>query len=335
MGTTAVPEPNCQKVQSQPVYMLTAMALSPSATSSNKVRRIIQYEVAQTNLPPIPSALTLPGPLNPADLNFPNSGPYYIDGKDAGGCGPNKPAIGTVTDVGQGSNTATQVATQSMNDVIAAVTGPPDRSGNYTGMDSCTPDVQNVQNTVNTEMSTVSGLNNLVHTIQHAATQTFNGNYTGLPNLGCDATLSALGKCTGTTSKVTVVNGDLTISGDSGGAGILLVTGTLTMNGNFSWDGIILVVGTGNFQAKGGGNGTINGAMVVANIGNTADCATNGPNCYATHTNDPSQLLPNLGSPTFNWAGGGANKFQYNSCMINWASTVGNFNVIARREINY
>jgi hypothetical protein len=236
-------------------------------------------------------------------------------------CGPNKPAIGTVTDVGQGSETASQVASDGMASVINAI--PSNRTGDYTGAQGCTPDVQNVSQTVPDELTTVAGYNAIVHSVQHAATQTFASNPT-ISNLG-----------TGAAPQVTVVNGDLSLSGNVSGAGILLVTGALTFSGNFSFDGMVLVIGTGVSINQGGGNGQINGAIVVANIGTTAGCSTGGANCYATNTNDQSNLLPQLGSPTFNWAGGGGNGLRYNSCKIKWSTTAGNYNVIARREITY
>jgi hypothetical protein len=208
-----------------------------------------------------------------------------------------------------------------MATVINAI--PNNRTGDYTGAQGCTPDVQNVTQTVPDELTTVAGYNAIVHSVQHAATQTFGNNPT-IANLG---TVAA--------PQVTVVNGDLSLSGAVSGAGILLVTGQLTMSGNFSFDGMILVIGTGSITNNGGGNGQITGAIVVANIGTTAGCATGGSNCYATNTNDQSNLLPKLGSPTFSWNGGGGNGLQYNSCKIKWSTTAGNYNVIARREITY
>lgn len=272
---------------------------------------MVQYEVAKVNLPPIPSALTLAGPIDPTKLGFPNSNNYVINGNDACG-GPNKPAIGTVTDVGTGGTnpqTPTQVATTGMNNVIGALPRP----DHYSGGDGCTPDVQNVTNTVNSAFSTVSGLNAVVHDIQGAATQTF-GTNPSISNLGTDAS-----------PQITVVNGDLSLSGATSGSGILLVTGTLTLSGNFSYNGLILVIGSGVLNANGGGNGQMNGAIVVANIGNSS---------YSTNPTD-SNLLGQLGAPTFNFNGGGGNGLQYNSCNLNLSATAANYTVISRREITY
>ena len=316
-------------VQTQPVYVLTALAVAPTSTSANKARRMVQYEVAKVDLPPIPSALTLAGPIDPAKIGFPNSNNYVVDGHNGTDpntglpCGPDKPAIGTVTDVGTGGanpETPLQVATDGRNNVITALPRP----NHYTGVDACTgnqPDVQNITNTVNPDYSTVSGLNAVVHSVQNAATQTLS-----CPSGVCTPPTS-LGDSSATPPflPVTVANGDLTLSGRTSGAGILLVTGTLTLSGNFSFDGLILVVGNGVLNANGGGNGQMNGAIVVANIGNSS---------YATNPTD-ANLLSQLGSPTFNFNGGGGNGLHYNSCNINLSATAASYTVISRREITY
>ncbi len=80
------------------------------------------------------------------------------------------------------------------------------------------------------------------------------------------------------TNKIVYVDGDLTLTG--AGAGVLWVTGTLTINGNTTWEGPIFAVGKGVVVINGGGNASLLGASVVANIagadgifGNADDCA--------------------------------------------------------------
>jgi hypothetical protein len=98
--------------------------------------------------------------------------------------------------------------------------------------------------------------------------------------------------------RITYINGDLTLSGNQTGAGILVVTGTLTASGNISFSGAIYVVGEGNYQWNGGGSGQYNGGIFVAN---TTTCAGTGM----------------LGSPAFEVNGGGNNGVQYNSALVN------------------
>ncbi len=283
---------------------------------------MIQYEVAKVAIPPMPSALTVAG-HDPVISGLPNSNNLTMNGTDACG-GPAVPAIGTTTDVGIGGLTPTQEATAARNAVIGQI--PNNRYGNYTGADACggtQPDVQNVINTANTLYSTPQGLSAIVQDVQNVATQTFSGDYTGIPNLG-----------TAANPEVTVIDGNLTLSGATSGAGILLVTGTLTYKGNFTFDGLILVVGAGVLQASGGGSGNFTGGVVVANIGDNSGCAAGTNPCYTKNPTD-ANLLPHLGVPTVGWNGGGSNSLQFNSCSIQLGMNSASFAVIARREIIY
>jgi hypothetical protein len=228
----------------------------------------------------------------------------------------NLPAIGTTTDLPVSGVPAATVASNAATAIAAAVPRP----DHYTGVDACpanTPDVQNVIN-VAPSFNTVSGLNAIVQSVENSVTTptgpfTTDQSWTGSDVGGTSAT------------SVTAVNANLTLTGSSHGYGILLVTGTLTMSGDYHWDGLILVVGQGQFVLSGGGSGQINGAVVVANIGNSS------------YTNSPTDgnLLSAMGSPTINFAGGGGNGLQYNSCLsINDPANV-TFKVLARREITY
>lgn len=67
--------------------------------------------------------------------------------------------------------------------------------------------------------------------------------------------------------KISVVNGNLCISGDVSGGGLLVVTGDLLISGPFYFNGLVLVIGSGNFTFNGSGEG-ISGGLFVANLGN-------------------------------------------------------------------
>jgi hypothetical protein len=330
VGSLPVAAATCTAVDTQPVYVLTAMALAPTSASINRARRMVQFDVARLALPPTPSALTVMGPT-PAGSTvlFPNSNPYVVNGhdvdatydpvRDCGGA-PAKPAIGTVQDAGNPTTgeTALQVASDSRDHIINAIPRP----DHYTGADACAagqPDVQNVTNTVNSTFTTPAGLNNLVQEIQHSVTTTYGNN----------PTISSFGSVAN--PQVTVVDGNLTF-GPGSGAGILLVTGTLTLNGDFTFNGSIYVIGAGKVVAGGGGSGQITGAVVVANIADNSGCP-NSP-CYTLNPTDKS-YTPTLGVPTYDWSGGGGNGIQYSSCSLKAALGAANFTVISRREITY
>ena len=300
--------------------MLTALAVAPGSTT----RRMVQYEVAKVPVPPVPAALTIAGPLLPGNVTASNSSNYGIDGHDVAydpvnQCGgQNKPAVGLVA--AQNAD-----ATTSMNNFINAI--PSGRVNNYTGVDGCSPDVQNVNNTSNQAFNTVYGLQGLVTSVQGAATNSYGTNPSS-PNIGCYS-------CNPQQYSVTAVSGNLNLSGSTvDGYGILLVTGTLTLSGNFSYHGLILVVGQGQIVENGGGSGGITGAIVLANIGDNSGCGVAGGHCYSTNPTDQN-LLSQLGNPVYNYPGGGNAGFHYDSCMIRDITAKANFTVIARREITY
>jgi hypothetical protein len=75
--------------------------------------------------------------------------------------------------------------------------------------------------------------------------------------------------------KITVVNGDLRITGGFSGGGLLIVTGTLSYTGPWTYAGLVLVIGSGNLAADGTGQG-INGGLIVANLINQGGTVTFG-----------------------------------------------------------
>lgn len=281
-----------------PVYVITALAVTPSGS-----RRMVEYEVASNALPPIPGAMVFDG-SNPI-FGAPNSAAFNVNGNDADlgpsagvGCGAktNEPALG-----GYDSNAVSTLTTDVSK-----------RVNNYTGLGT-TPSIAAESTNMGT-MNTVDGLTNLVNTMTLMAGANVYNN-TAPTNLGTAVPLNPV---------VNVVNGDVTLTGASG-AGILVVTGNLTLSGAFSYDGIILVIGKGNVTQNGAGNGTVNGAMLVANLyDNSGKLIPTG----ASPQNPP-------GVPTINWNGGGNATFQYDSCWINYLIQKFPYKVLAERELMY
>jgi len=249
------------------IYLLTSLAVTRTGAKS-----MAQMEVGVR--PPftfnLGGAITLAGP-SPAFVS-PNSNNFTVNGNDANSCGQTasaaKPAIGVWDSTSQAS-------------VISALGKPQ----NYTGAGG-TPSVENVYASLGGADVTPANLDGFVQNMQSYATSpVLTGNVSSLP-----AT---------TTSSVTFVNGNLSLSGNPTGNGVLIVTGTLTFSGNFTWNGIVLVIGQGQVVHSGGGNGTFNGAIYVAQ---TKDAAGN--------------LLPVVpGQPQYTWNGGGTNQIQYDHCL--------------------
>jgi len=277
------------------VFEVTALAVTPSGS-----QRMVQYDVAPTNLNlTFPSALTFDG-LAPT-YNAPNSNPFDMNGNDRTGSNPApnctippqpaKPAVGVV----------------STGDIPTAESGiPNNRLNHYLGAGS-PPSVGNISSILPGSENSVSSLNQLVANISNVANQVVTGPASqGSINLG-----------SASNPQITVVNGDLTLTGNNTGYGILVVTGTLTFSGNSGWRGVVLVVGQGSLQENGGGNNEYDGAILVAK---TLDAQ--------------GHPLATLGSPVVNWNGGGGNGVYYDSCWIANATGQLSYQVLSFRELS-
>ena len=112
---------------------------------------------------------------------------------------------------------------------------------------------------------------------------------------------------------ITFCDGNCTFTGTGGG--ILVVTGKLTLHGNFNFKGLIIVTGADGIDRTGGGNGVLEGNIVVvpylhSRIEDNTDPATN------------AAYLP----PRYNLSGGGNSTIQYNSSSVaNGLTAVSNF----------
>ncbi len=130
----------------------------------------------------------------------------------------------------------------------------------------------------------------------------------------------------GTAKGITFVDHDFELEG--AGGGILVVTGKLTLKGNFSFNGLIIVTGQGGVDRSGGGNGTIQGNIVVApylnsRIIQTPATATT-PDIYV----DKSGIIATTSflSPQYNLSGGGNSTIVYNSSSVgNGLNAISNF----------
>jgi Tfp pilus assembly protein PilX len=282
-----------------PVYELTALAVTTSGS-----RRMRQYEVTQNSLPPIPGAIVFDG-TNPDFSNNPHSNPSLVSGTDVAqgpnagvGCGPgnNEPAVGAYG----GGSVTTLTAPGYLN-----------RPGNYPSGSTASPAVSDVTSQLG-PFSTVDGLTKVVNTITAAAGGNVYPGGSTPTNMGTNAA-----------PVINVVQGPLSLGGS--GAGILLVEGDLTLLGGFSYNGIILVIGTGTVTKNGGGGGTLNGSLLVANLYTDATHSTLIPLGY----NNPP------GPPLIGWNGGGNATFQYDSCWISSVTQGLPFTIVTQRELIY
>lgn len=289
-----------------------ALEVTALAAYPNGSQKILQYVTARTMMDlNLPAALTMDG--NNVQMSLPYWAGFYMNGNDQYSVGTCNPDTGKpVTSIG-----FTNQTDSSQNNITTAI--PTDNRGNYIGLGPY-PNVFWVGNGQTTRpaldpiLQTVTGLNNLVQIITNNADARITG----------PATQNDMPPGMSTTNPMTVVvNGDLTIAGDSHftGYGLLLVTGTLEWKNEpeSSWNGIVLVIGKGVFQAQGGGSGMIKGAMLIAT---TVD-GTGAP-------------LPNsapLGSPKYSFTQQGNLGITYSSCWIKAAQPRAAYKIVSFREI--
>jgi hypothetical protein len=290
----------------QPVYVITALAQTPSGS-----RRMVQAEATMTSFPSIPGPLVFDGPTpvfsTPSSNAFAVNANNFSSPTNTNGPGASCPS-------GQPSEYAIGGFNATSTNLLQTWTNA-NRPNNYIGINNPTGttgigSVGNVSSQLGS-LATVGGLQALTSEVTLIAGNegnVYTTNQSGLTNPGTIAN-----------PQVNVVEGNLTLSGSLTGAGILLVTGTLTMNGNPNYDGLILVVGKGSVVKAGGGNGTVDGAMLVANL-------------YDSSGN----LLPSSGppgSPSVNWNGGGTVNWNYDSCWSSAMSQMLAWRIVAMREI--
>jgi hypothetical protein len=266
------------------VYLVTAFAMTRSGSKS-----MVQMEMGAR--PPfalnLAGAITLAGPEPAGYFVGTNSNNFIVSGYDANSCSqapsPTKPAVGVYDDASQ-QNVIADAGTKPQNYIGAGAVPPnPSIEVAYTAMggDDLTPD----------------NLYNYVNNLETSAT-------TVLPPVSGSVTTSLPST---TTSSVTFVDGDLTLSGNVSGSGVLVVTGTMTFSGNIDWNGVILIVGQGHVIQNGGGHMNVNGAVYVAQIMNPPTAPN--PPVFAS-TNE----LASVGNPQYTWNGGGTNSISYDHC---------------------
>ncbi len=104
-----------------------------------------------------------------------------------------------------------------------------------------------------------------------------------------------------TATGITFCDGNCQL-GPADGGGILIVTGTLTLHGNFSFNGLIIVTGQGGVIRNGGGNGLIQGNLVIVPYVNSSIAGNLDPAAGAGFL-----------APQYHTTGGGNSTITYNS----------------------
>lgn len=219
----------------------------------------------------------LPAPLviegNNVNVTF-NGNAFCISGGAS-------PGIGTI-------DTMTGDSTHPDQVIRAAAAG----KGSITGGGLPNPSIQDITNSVSLHPEKALLLdpnylwNFLINVVPHAADYVYNGDQHwsggGAPYIGVFDPTKPISDPT-QDPKITLVNGDLDVSGSLGGGGLLVVRGNLSCSGTFSYNGLVLAIGAGNVNL-GDSNHEITGGMFVVNLTD----AGGGPS---------------LGTPTFSISG--------------------------------
>ncbi|HZQ93582.1 MAG TPA: pilus assembly PilX N-terminal domain-containing protein [Candidatus Sulfotelmatobacter sp.] len=282
-----------------PVYVMTTLAMTPSGS-----RRMVQAEAISNNFPTLPGPMIFDG-ANPV-FNTPNSNAFAVSGNDiaqGGNNGAGCPAAIGEPALGAYNDPAVTILTGDANNRPQSYVGP---------LQYGTPSVANVSSQL-TMLSTVGGLESLASAVTLVAgneNNVYGNNPSTILNPGTNAN-----------PQINVVNGNLTLPGGWTGSGILLVTGNLTFQGNPNYNGLILVIGKGSVTKNGGGNGIVNGSLLVANL-----YGSNGALL-------PASSAP--GVPYFNWNGGGTVSWNYDSCWSTMMNGLQAYRIVAVREMMY
>jgi hypothetical protein len=261
------------------VYLLTAMAATPGGTKAMRQVEVASSWKENSFSFAFGGALTLAGP-NP-QFGTPDSNNLVMNGKDLNSCNETpspKPSIGVYEDPTKPPPPEGQPPDPTSIDIVTQALGKPD---NYIGQHG-SPDIEDIK-TLGDPKSGAAGLKAFADTVCAEAKKEGNLYTTNNPTINLGSEKSPQVNC---------VQGDY-LMGPVTGYGILLVTGTLTFHGNYDWHGPILVIGEGASIMRGGGNGVVQGAVYVSNLGNGT-----------------------LSSPDAAWAGGGGNSVLYDHC---WA----------------
>lgn len=214
-------------------------------------------------------------------------------------------STGFAFDAGQSQNVL-----YSGDDIVTNVIIPPIGTTNQTNLDTVLvnlagsankADIVGVPANVSVEMpdwlKTAQNLDDVIQALRDVAEASgrYYANGQTPPNFGNNANATG----------ITFVDGNASLSGNGGG--ILVCTGKLTLNGGFDFNGLIIVTGAGGVDRQGGGNGLLQGNVIIAPY-------------------NPANVAAGFLAPKYDISGGGTSEIRYNSSSVaNGMTAVSNF----------
>ncbi len=313
IGAGGVPKPGLVKGSTptaKQALEITALAVYPPNT-----QKMLQYVVVPSSMNlTFPAALTLAG--NGVSYHGPSSTMFYVNGNDpSAGRSCALPPLAPVPAIGYtnaGDLAGLQSGVAGYTDYYRGfgyVAAPPPPATPSLGLITMPPSLQKVSD-YESLMLTVKQYADVVLTPTPPSTS--------VPK----SALPSSSLMTPTNPMAIFVDGDLDLtSWHQTGYGLLAVTGQLTYDPDASWEGIVLVIGKGIFTGAYGGNGRIDGAMLIAQTRDSSGTLLPGPNLGASSVS----IAPSMGGYGI----------YYNSCWINSALTPTKLRVLSFREINF
>ena len=289
-----------------PVLIYTALSIQPGGAV-----RLVRELAALGMTPNLPGGLVLDG--CPGIFPPPTSNPFSISGIDIGSLGDDAHAVTTRCAADAALIQTLIFDSNKCKPEVLTFPGcqnGPNHNPDYPGVgnNDCngpncvsTPESADIfydptlsNPAVNPFLADCAGLLALVQYVRNNAEYTYPAGTTNIPTPGNG---NPTNNPDAWTRVINVIEGDATLSqADFGnpGAGIILIEGTVDLTGYPTYNGLILIIGEGVVNISGGGNGTVNGGILLAN---TTACSTTGM----------------LGPISFNANGGGNFILNYNS----------------------
>lgn len=209
-------------------------------------QKIVTVEAVKWPLPPVPGSVYTEGPMN-----F-NGAAFYIDGHDHDYTAPYDTVSGATPLPGIATTNAPSTISSQLNgqqsDNVVGSGGDPSVAPASVNLDL-------------QAMATAWG---------DMADITLNGDQTNPSTSGWGSVATS----PPTLKIVHVAGGDLHISGNTSGAGVLVVDGDFVLSGAFNWNGVVLVLGDVTVTGGGSAKQIVGALMVQGTVSGTS--ALNG-----------------------------------------------------------
>jgi len=200
-------------------------------------KKIVTVEAVKWPLPPVPGSVYTEG-----QMNF-NGNAFYVDGHDHAVAAPNDTVAGAPPLPG--------IATPNdPNDIESQLSGAQANNVQGTGSD---PSVES--SNVNLDLTSMATA------WSDAADITLVGDQTNP---------STAGWGTVTDLKIIHIGGDLHISGNASGAGVLVIDGDMILSGTFNWNGVVLCLGDVTVTGGGSDKQIVGALMVQGSLSDTS-----------------------------------------------------------------